>query len=190
MLEDSILDAAWEELAAGGYAALTLESVAKRAGTSRPVLARRWPTRAKLATAAIARHFAAHPVTVTDLGSVREELYLMLRQLSERARPDIIQLLFDMNRDLAAAESSLADMRAELTNGEPMRSILARGVARKELEPARLTPRIIALPADLARNEMLMTLRPLSRKAIREIVDDIFLPLVRRAGTGAVSGST
>jgi hypothetical protein len=34
---------------------------------------------------------------------------------------------------------------------------------------------------DLARHEMLMTLKPLPDEVIREIVDDIFLPLVRRA---------
>ncbi len=37
-LENAILDAAWAELVEHGYADMTLESVAKRAGTSRPVL--------------------------------------------------------------------------------------------------------------------------------------------------------
>jgi hypothetical protein len=35
---------------------------------------------------------------------------------------------------------------------------------------------------DLLRHEMLMTLQPVSEEAIAEIVDDIFLPLVRPAG--------
>jgi AcrR family transcriptional regulator len=47
-LEDAILDAAWTELIEHGYANLTLESVAKRSGTSRPVLARRWPNRTSI----------------------------------------------------------------------------------------------------------------------------------------------
>ena len=51
-LEEAILDAAWAELIDHGYAEMTLEAVAKRAGTSRPVLYRRWPSRTKLATAA------------------------------------------------------------------------------------------------------------------------------------------
>jgi hypothetical protein len=33
---------------------------------------------------------------------------------------------------------------------------------------------------DLLRHEMLMTLRPVPEETIAEIVDDIFLPLVRR----------
>jgi len=178
-LEDAILDAACAELIEHGYADLTLESVAKRSGTSRPVLARRWPTRAKLATAAMARHFKLNPFSVPDLGSVCDELRKLLRYMSDRWRPDLIQLAFDMSRDLADAGSNFTDLRAKLTDGELMRSILKRGVDRGEIDPARLTPRNIALPTDLARNEILMTRRPLSDEVIREIVEDVFLPLVR-----------
>lgn len=181
-LEDAILDAAWAELTELGYAGMTLESVAKRAETSRPVLARRWPTRMKLATAAMGRYFVLNPITVPDLGSVRDELHLVLRYLSDRVQPNLIQLAFDMSRDLADAGSNLTEVRRELTDGEPLRAILKRGVDRGEIDPNRLTPRISALPTDLARNEILMTRKPLSDEVIREILEDIFLPLVRMDG--------
>ena len=177
-LEDAILDAAWAELTELGYAGMTLESVAKRAETSRPVLARRWPTRMKLATAAMGRYFVLNPITVPDLGSVRDELHLVLRYLSDRVQPNLIQLAFDMSRDLADAGSNLTEVRRELTNGEPLRTILKRGVDRGEIDPNRLTPRIAALPTDLARNEILMTRKPLSDEVICEILEDVFLPLV------------
>jgi AcrR family transcriptional regulator len=179
-LEDAILDAAWAELSEQGYAAMTLEAVAKRAGTSRPVLHRRWPSRVKLATAALGRYLATHPILAPDLGSIRAEMSVLLRGLSSRARPELLQLLFDMSGDLAAAKSRPADLRAEITNDRIIRTIIQRGIERGEVDPDRLTPRIIALPTDLARHEMLMTLKPLSDEAIREIVEDIFLPLVRR----------
>jgi len=183
-LDDAILDAAWAEVAEQGYSGMTLESVAKRAGTSRPVLARRWPTRMKLATAAVGRYFALNPIIVPDRGSVRDELHLLLRSLSDRVQPDLIQLVFDMSRDLADAGSNLTDVRRELSDGEPMRSILRRGIDRGEINPERLTPRNMALPTDLARHEILMTLKPLSDEVIREIVEDVFLPLVRRDREG------
>jgi len=178
-LEDAILDAAWAELTELGYAGMTLESVAKRARTSRPVLARRWPTRTKLATAALARQYKLNPVSVPDMGSVRDELGLLLRHMSNRVRPNLIQLAFDMSRDLADEGSNFSNLRGEVTDGEPMRTILKRGVDRGEIDPARLTPRNIALPTDLARQEILMTNRPLSDEVIREIVEDVFLTLVR-----------
>ncbi len=191
-LEDAILNAAWEELIEVGYASMTLESVAKRAGTSRPVLARRWPTRTRLATAALARHYRLNPVSVPDMGSVSDELCLALRYMSNRLRPNLAQLAFDMSRDLANEGSNFRDLREKLTDGSLLQTILRRGVDRGEIDPTQLTPRIVALPTDLARHEMLMTLQPLSDAVIREIVEGIFLPLVRRKngrGTGRTQPS-
>ena len=179
-LGDAILDAAWAELIEHGYPEMTLESVAKRAGTSRPVLHRRWPSRTKLAAAALARYMTLNPIAVPDLGSVRAELSLFLRGLSKRARPELIRLVFDMTGDLADVRSSIADLRAEFANDRLIRTILDRGIARGEVDPKRLTPRIVSLPTDLARHEMLMTLQPVSDEVIREIVVHIFLPLVCR----------
>ena len=179
-LEDAILDAAWAELSEQGYAAMTLEAVAKRAGTSRPVLHRRWPSRVKLATAALGRYLATNPIQAPDLGSIGAEMKVLLRGMSSRARPDLLRLLFDMSGDLAAAKTRPADLRAEITNDRTIRAVLQRAIERGEVDPDRLTPRIVALPTDLARHEMLMTLKPLPDEVIREIVEDIFLPLVRR----------
>jgi AcrR family transcriptional regulator len=179
-LEEAILAAAWAELAEHGYADMTLEAVAKRAGTSRPVLHRRWPTRMKLATAAIVRHLTLNPISVPDLGSVRDEIRLLLHGLSDRARPELLRLVFDMTDDLRDAKSNLADLRAEIADGALMRGILQRGIDRGEIDQERLTPRIVSLPTDLVRHEVLMTLAPPSDDVIREIVDEVFLPLVRR----------
>jgi AcrR family transcriptional regulator len=190
-LEDAILDAAWAELVERGYPGLTLESVAKRAGTSRPVLHRRWPSRTALATAALGRHIAQNPIVVPDLGSVRDEICLLLRRLSDRARPDMIRLVFDMQKDLADSHSNLADMmaqaRAQIVGPHIMQTILGRAIDRGEIAAARLTPRIVSLPADLARHEIMMTFEPLSDEAIKEIVDEVFLPLVRPADQGTSS---
>ena len=84
-----------------------------------------------------------------------------------------------MSGDLPAAKSRPADLRAEITNARTIRAVIQRGIDRGEVDPDRLTPRIVALATDLARHEMLMTLKPLPDEVIREIVDDIFLPLVR-----------
>jgi AcrR family transcriptional regulator len=181
-LEDAILDAAWAELVEQGYPGLTLEGVAKRAGTSRPVLHRRWPSRTALATAALGRHIAQNPIAVPDLGSVRDEICLLLRRMSDRARPDMIRLVFDMQKDLADDHSNLADLRAhiraQIVEPDVMQTILGRAIDRGEIAPARLTPRIVSLPTDLARHEILMTFEPLTDEAINEIVEEVFLPLV------------
>jgi hypothetical protein len=92
----------------------------------------------------------------------------------------LIRLVFDMSGDLADANSSMADVRAEFVNNRLMSTILNRGIARRAIDPDRLTPRIVALPTDLVRHDLLMTLKPPSDDVIQEIVDGIFLPLVSR----------
>lgn len=53
-IDDRVLDVARRHLARDGYAAMSLVAVAEEAGTTRQALYRRWPTKADLATAAIA----------------------------------------------------------------------------------------------------------------------------------------
>jgi hypothetical protein len=61
--------------------------------------------------------------------------------------------------------------------GSIVEQVVNRVVERGEIDPARLTPRIIDLPFDLFRNEM-MTLKPVPDHVLRQIVDAIFIPLV------------
>lgn len=177
-LEDAILEAAWAELSESGYSGLTMENVARRAGTSRPVLHRRWPSRTALATAALAQRFAHAAPVIPDMGNVRDELCLLLRHMSDRANSGDLQLFFDMQKDLVAERSSFTELRNRIVEGNQYRSVLARAVERGEINESRLTPRIASLPLDLVRHDLMMTFKPLTDEAISEIVDNIFLPLV------------
>lgn len=177
-LEDAILDAAWSELAEHGYAGFTLDAAAKRAGTSRPVLYRRWSNRSDLAAAAIKHQIIKVQIVVPDLGNLREELVLLLQKLSDRGVPTLMTLLLDMSDFFVEGNSSYAELKEELASIGSIDEIIRRAVARGEIDPARLTPRIIALPIDLVRSEVILTLRPAPPDVIAEIVDDIFLPLV------------
>jgi AcrR family transcriptional regulator len=53
-IDEAVLRAAREQLAASGYDAMSVVAVAEAAGTTRQAVYRRWPTKADLATAAIA----------------------------------------------------------------------------------------------------------------------------------------
>ena len=56
VLEKALLDAAWAELTERGYDDLTVDAVATRAGTSRAVLYRRWPSKQELVLATLFQH--------------------------------------------------------------------------------------------------------------------------------------
>jgi AcrR family transcriptional regulator len=179
-LEDAVLDAAWSELQAGGYASFTIEAVAARARTSRPVLYRRWANRADLTIAAI-RHIAGkHPVNAPDTGNVRDDLIGLLQQFSKKRALFAVFFSLQMSGYFSETNTSMADLRRSVVKGghSPLEVVLARGVYRGEIDRSKLTPRIASLLPDLLRHELLMTLKPVPNAVITEFVDDIFLPLV------------
>jgi hypothetical protein len=97
-----------------------------------------------------------------------------------------------MGEYIAETGRAPADLRAEFLKGRQqpfsIDEVLRRGVERGDIDPERLTPRIATVALDLLRQEMLMTLQPVSEEAIAEIVDDIFLPLVRKESKAQAGG--
>ena len=49
---------------------------------------------------------------------------------------------------------------SQRSSGSAVEQVVSRAVQRGEIDPARLTPRIVDLPFDLFRNEFMMTLKP------------------------------
>ncbi len=179
-LEDALLDAAWQELAERGYDELTIDAVATRAGTSRPVIYRRWPGKPELVRAAIAHNWRSQPVVLPDTGALRSDLIELLTTANEHRIGIAITLGARLGEYFRATGSNLAELREMVVGGGPtgVDILIARAVQRGEIDPAKLTPRIAQLPFDLFRLEVLMTAKPLPAETIEEIVDTIFLPLV------------
>ena len=120
------------------------------------------------------------PPTNPDLGSVREDLAALLRQFSAKRAPIATTFMLNMSGYFAETKSSYADLRNEFASRGLIDDILQRGIERGEIDPRKLTPRIASLPIDLARNEVMMTMKPVPDSVIAEILDEIFLPLVMR----------
>jgi AcrR family transcriptional regulator len=179
-LERAILDAAWEQLIAEGYEHFTIDTVAARARTSKPVLYRRWKTREDLLRAT-ARHIgAASAPSIPDTGTLRGDLLALLASANTTRNP-VAALVSSM---LGSYYNQTGPTPAELRSAflservSAVEQVVNRAAERGEIDPARLTPRIINLPFDLFRNEMMMTLKPVPDHVLRQIVDDIFIPLV------------
>ncbi len=182
-LEEALLDAAWDELAQKGYSGLTIESVAARARTSRAVIYRRWPTKAELVRAAVARVGRRERVPIPDTGTLRDDMVELLRRANRsRARLGIMMAL-QLAEYYAETGTGPSDLRADFLadRGTAVETLVSRAVARGEVDPARLSPRVVEVPFDLYRQELLMTLKPVPDEVIESIVDEVFMPLVRPA---------
>jgi AcrR family transcriptional regulator len=181
-LETALLQAAWDELTEAGYAAFTMEGVAARAKTSRAVLYRRWPNRPQLVLAALARRMELTPFEPPDTGSLREDLLALLRHMSAGVGEVTGVLSFLIANSFTEAGVSPADLRqralAEVSISGTAQ-VIDRAIARGEIDRTRLSPRIRSLPVDLVRHDVIMTQQPVPDATLVEIVDRIFLPLVR-----------
>lgn len=178
-----MLASAWDELVQIGYGRLTMDSVARRAHTSEPVLYRRWANKDQLVLAAIEHYRDTNPVVIPDTGSLRDDLVAYLTAVSE-ARATFFAVaaaaaFSGLMTDTGLTPSEVRDsvMSAEqLSSGRP---IFRRAHDRGELDLQRTPTSVLDMPFELVRHDLLMGLKPLSPERIRAIVDELFLPLIR-----------
>ncbi|MEO3783724.1 TetR/AcrR family transcriptional regulator [Actinocorallia sp. B10E7] len=181
-LEQAILQAAAEELRESGYAGMTMDKVARRAATNKNTIYRRWPHRAALGVAAY-RHLAEARIAVPDTGTLRGDALALLRQANATWSSPQGAVLREL---LAAAgdDPRLLGLLREQAGGSAMDTawltLLSRAVARGEAPPEAVHPRVASLPVTLLRGEYTLRGTPsVSDTALTEIVDEVFLPLVR-----------
>ncbi|MGI5244511.1 TetR/AcrR family transcriptional regulator [Dactylosporangium sp. CA-139066] len=184
-LERAILRAAAEELRESGYAGMTMDRVAQRAGTNKNAIYRRWPHRAALGIAAY-RQLSAERMPDPDTGTLRGDALEMLRAANRTWASPHGALLRDL---LAAAadDPRLLALLRERSGTSAMDaawlSMLARAAARGEAPAGAVHPRVAAAPMTLLRGEYAMRGAPtVPDETLVEIVDEVFLPLVRGRG--------
>ncbi|MFE1349695.1 TetR/AcrR family transcriptional regulator [Streptomyces sp. NPDC058757] len=187
-LEDAILDAAARELVESGFAGMTMDKVAARAGTNKNALYRRWPHRLALGTAAYKRLATTAPVP--DTGTLRGDVLELLRRANRHWSSPLGAVL----RELLAAAGGAAEFLASLQEqsgdaAAPWLTVLGRAVARGEAAPEALHPRVATVAVVLLRDEFVVRGVPSAPDDVLvEIVDEVYLPLVRGRGAARPSG--
>jgi AcrR family transcriptional regulator len=171
VLEDAILDAAWDELAAVGYGRVTMAGIAARAGTNKAALYRRWPNRTELLAAAIDRRVVPLGEQPVSTGSLRGDAIAVLRAMNRRCGaahsvPDPGGELAAYLRRQAAAEAF-----------EQMNLVLRRAHPRGESGTAPPSPLVARLPVNVLHSELCLGTAAVPDQHITEIVDELFLPL-------------
>lgn len=183
VLELAIASAVMAELAERGYAGVTFERVAERAHTSKPVLYRRWSTRAQMVMAAVMSS-SEDVVTTPDHGDLAEDLKSLLNAMRDNfgtGRAAMLALLSELDERSAASHSELiSQWGAHLV--EPA---IVSARSRGELGPDDIPAAVLALPFDLGRHELAIR-GDLPQERIDVIVDTLVVPLLAlhsRGGT-------
>jgi len=183
-LEQAILRAAADELVDGGYRDLTMDAVARRAGTNKNAIYRRWPSRAALSVAAY-RQLVDSDLRPSDTGDLRNDVLDLLGRLNSDAASPRGKILHSLLASVADDPALLAELHEQTADANVgvWLTILGRAVARGEARPEALHPRVATVAINLLRNEYLTRgSRKVPDATIVEIVDEVYLPLVERRG--------
>ncbi|BCI78848.1 putative transcriptional regulator, TetR family protein [Mycolicibacterium sp. TY66] len=179
-LMSAIRDATWAELTEHGYAGVTFEGVARRAQTGKPVLYRRYRSRAQMVTDALPT-LRTPPFEVASSKGLREDILRMVESLVDQWQ----QIGLDTYRNLIAEadEATLETFQAKVAahTDHTIRRALDAARDRGEIGPARIPDRVATGILALMRNELLLAHNTIERSALAELVDLIYLPAVEAA---------
>ncbi|WP_029145185.1 TetR/AcrR family transcriptional regulator [Microbacterium luticocti] len=179
----AILEAALAELAEVGYAQVTMDAVARRAGASKASLYRRWPSRAALVVDAVYR-VAPDPEHPPDTGALRTDLLEMLRQAAavlQGPAGEALRGIIAESRDDADRTREIR-ARSQGRNRRLVTELVRRAVDRGEVAASALAPARLDVPAALLRHHFLLGDQALDDALFVDLVDEVLLPLLRAPG--------
>lgn len=166
-------------LAEAGYARLTMEGAARRAGVSKASLYLRWPNKLALVTDALLHR--ARPVPqVPDTGSMPEDMRAFLRALV-RARDEAGRALAGVSGEIATNAALRKAWHQGLGGALTgcLREIVIRGSRRGELPPDADTELLAQLPLALLNSWRLEHGSTPGNAVIDRIVTQFYTPRER-----------
>lgn len=142
-VRELVLAATLDELAACGYAALRVESVAERAGVNKTTIYRRWGSKSRLVAAAVITA-QGEMVPVPDTGSLRTDVFTLLSEVRNALRTPWVSALAS---EIGPRRTSEDDVHLVLDQLWPerfrlSRQVFERAIARGEL-PAEADPDLL-----------------------------------------------
>jgi AcrR family transcriptional regulator len=170
-LESAILDAVLAELADVGYARLSMERVAERAGASKASVYRRWPSKVELVMDAV-YHVFPDAGSPPDTGTLRGDLIAMMRAVAEQLAGPAGQALSGILSDALGDPDQARRVRSYARGN-------SRAVARGEVDPAAVTERRLEAGHALLRHQFITRGVPIPLAVIEEIADEVVIPLLQ-----------
>lgn len=171
----AILRAALDVFAEDGYAGVSMDGVAARAGVGKATIYRRYSSKAELIVEAV-RCGAALDDRLPDTGDLRADLTSMMQPLIDRLRGDDAKLLlmFAVERQRAPELQAQFNRSVIGQKREHLRHLVASAIERGEL-PADSDVELIAeIPPALIWHHALYGL-PMGDDLLERILD-LFLP--------------
>ncbi|WP_434587342.1 TetR/AcrR family transcriptional regulator [Streptomyces sp. A5-4] len=160
-----------DELARKGYAELTVDAVAKRAGVHKTTVYRHWKDRESLVVDTLAEHFAAE-IPTPDTGAVETDLRALARALAASMTDPVgaavqTAMYSDAGRLPEIAEARRAIFANRIRRAEP---VVSRAIERGELPEATDPAELFKLLAAPIHFRLLVTGEPVDDAAADQAV--------------------
>lgn len=135
-VRDAVLAAALGELSESGYAALTIDNVAQRAGVHKTTVYRRWADRNALIVDALGEQIA-QDIPIPDTGSFEADLRALARAFVRWATSDAGKAILAAMLSDAVRIPEIAEARRKIFAGRVRRAegVINRAVERREIPP-------------------------------------------------------
>jgi AcrR family transcriptional regulator len=182
VLREAVFEAALAEIADNGLRGASMDRIARRAGTGKSALYRRWPNvRALALDVFISTMEEALPDGDTNTGSLRGDLLSSLTTLAVHLEGDLGIVL----RELISEGAHDPELGAEFQNRFGLRkeaevaAMLQRAMARGEIPVHPVDPYVMQVPAAMVVHQLVLSGRPPTAAELEHIIDAIVLPLLR-----------
>jgi AcrR family transcriptional regulator len=175
-VDEAVLSAAMDLLAGTGYARLTMDQVAARAGVGKASVYLRWPNKVALVADAIQHHTAVVP-EIPDTGALRDDMLTFLRALL-RSKSAAEQAVAAVSGEIASNPELRKAWRQGLTGAlwDCVRVIVDRAIARGELPATSDVEMLSMLPLTLLQNWRLEHGQGPDDAVVGRIVDQFYNP--------------
>ncbi|MFF4373652.1 TetR/AcrR family transcriptional regulator [Nocardiopsis dassonvillei] len=181
--DGAILDATLEVLAEAGFAGLTMDAVAARAGAGKATLYRRWPSKTELVIDAVARMKRDQVDTgsLPDTGDLREDLLGLFRPQSAREGERRLRIMAGLASVLVQDQACADAVSAAIVQpwAEAHRLLMRRAVERGEAAATADVDTLSQVVASMAAYRALVQRRPFDRDFLVSLVDGVLMPALR-----------
>lgn len=179
-LDAAIRAAALRLLAEHGPEAVTMESVAVAAHTSKPVLYRRWPDRRALLRDTLLGT-ATTSIPSPDTGSFRGDMLAVLRGWAALFTGDSAQPMRSVALAVAVDPELAATFRTDVLGmrKDQMNAILARAIERGEVRADVPVDLVRELGQSVLWHRLLISGDAIDDDVVTRLVDEVLIPVTR-----------
>lgn len=181
VLREAVFDAALAEIAERGVRGASMDRIAKRAGTGKSALYRRWPNvRALALDVFVSTMEEALPPAASGNGSLRDDLLASLTTLSTQLAGDLGIVLRELISEAAHEPALAEEFQTSFGTRKQVElvGLLQEAMARGEIPTQPVDPYVLQVPAALVVHQLVLTGQAPTPEELEHIIDAIVLPLL------------